>query len=690
MSAFSKIALQCPTCGGEVPLYNRFSHVVVCPFCQSTLIYGEEALRVKGKQSVLPPSRLPIKVGLQGKIQGKDFIILGRIRYQWERGYWDEWFIGFDDGSFAWLTEEDGEIMLENVGKFPKNFINWEKTQVGENLQLLEKSWKVLEKNTAVCIGGEGQLPFELVPQERIYYLELESEDGTFGTYEIDEDGARLFYGNLIPFKDLNIAIAFTEALPVARPHDEGTTLGKNTKVLSCKYCGGTLEIVKDEKGFPLRFQCAYCGSVNSLADKEIQCPNCQASVKIRSGDAASAVRCHQCGALINTEGAQPQLIQLLKKKRKSRIPLGTKLQWQGKTYECVGCLIYQGKDDEDTWIWEEFLFYNPEEGYLWIEHEGGNLSIVEKVQGPKIGKNFPDQLNYENQTYRRYLWDTKAKLLYVEGEMPWIAKIGDQFTIIEYTAFPQGYSLSFEISKKEYECYKATYLPRKAFYQSIENKKIKLPVPLERAINKPYPYWLIALKRWSLWSALLLVLIAFSLPEGQLKKQWSLSIKEMEEDDPFVSEWLTLSKVPTVIKIKIRSKGLEQYTTSDIEYYEVYISGALVPEDTTLDVFPISASLWFESGYDEGEFYQEKEAEQSMLIRMEKSKKVRLVLSGESMLDSDKVNPIEIAFYENSVHSSLIWTAAVIIGILWFILLIHYGRAYAQAIGQEPDEEDD
>ncbi len=55
-----------------------------------------------------------LKLGAKGEIDGVEYEIIGRIRYQdeeeWELETWDEWLAVDSDGVFHWFVEEDGEI----------------------------------------------------------------------------------------------------------------------------------------------------------------------------------------------------------------------------------------------------------------------------------------------------------------------------------------------------------------------------------------------------------------------------------------------------------------------------------------------------------------------------------------------------------------------------------------------------
>jgi hypothetical protein len=40
-------------------------------------------------------------------------VVMGRVRYSFGSGFWDEWFLEFNDGTIGWLTEDNHELALQ-------------------------------------------------------------------------------------------------------------------------------------------------------------------------------------------------------------------------------------------------------------------------------------------------------------------------------------------------------------------------------------------------------------------------------------------------------------------------------------------------------------------------------------------------------------------------------------------------
>jgi len=94
-------SLTCPSCGGPITVESAYTTLVVCPYCGSSLNIHDTGVDITGRTAKLAqyPSRLSIGAG--GQIRGRPFRALGRVRYQYDDGFWDEWFLQFGDGQVA-------------------------------------------------------------------------------------------------------------------------------------------------------------------------------------------------------------------------------------------------------------------------------------------------------------------------------------------------------------------------------------------------------------------------------------------------------------------------------------------------------------------------------------------------------------------------------------------------------------
>src|SRR5688500_5257420 len=107
--------LNCPTCGRPLKRDNRFVRMIVCQYCENLCEVTDEGLTPAGSMGKLVPLPTMFRVGLTGKLRGKFFQVLGRVRYRYDEGMWEEWYLGLENGAAAWLEEDEGEWTLAQV-----------------------------------------------------------------------------------------------------------------------------------------------------------------------------------------------------------------------------------------------------------------------------------------------------------------------------------------------------------------------------------------------------------------------------------------------------------------------------------------------------------------------------------------------------------------------------------------------
>jgi hypothetical protein len=151
--------LQCQSCGAGLEIANQFVRSVTCRFCGSAyIVSGDSTLSANGQGMSLAnyPSRL--SVGTRGKIKGRGFQVLGRIRYTYNEGFWDEWQIMWDDGAPpSWLEEDEGYWTLFDKIRLRGQVASYDDIRVGKTTIINGMSVFITERRQARVLGSEGQ-----------------------------------------------------------------------------------------------------------------------------------------------------------------------------------------------------------------------------------------------------------------------------------------------------------------------------------------------------------------------------------------------------------------------------------------------------------------------------------------------------------------------------------------------------
>ena len=197
------ITLNCPSCGATLKIEHAYTKTVVCAYCDTVSSVINKTLNPAGKMANLSDAPSIFKIGAKGTLKGSSFEVLGRLRYNYDSGFWDEWYLKFNNGKAGWLTEEEGECTL-----FFKAPITGD-TDI-ENLSIAHKSIIngnpvfITEIQTAAISGGEGQLNYVVVPGAKVKHIEGNCQ-GELISVEIWDNELEIHKGTAINYNDISI-----------------------------------------------------------------------------------------------------------------------------------------------------------------------------------------------------------------------------------------------------------------------------------------------------------------------------------------------------------------------------------------------------------------------------------------------------------------------------------------------------
>lgn len=195
------ISRQCPSCGAQVEIKNRFSKVLVCSYCGTHLRVTGDGFDAAGRHPKLAEFPSILQVGSRGVILGKRFTAMGRMRYAYPGGHFDEWFLDYD-GSPAWLTEDEGTYALFTEVEDAVEFPDMAAVRAGQNVMIGGKKVMVKEKGNAEVAGAEGELSFDVEPGTKVMYMDGVSE-GRKVAIEATENEIEMFTGRPLLARDI-------------------------------------------------------------------------------------------------------------------------------------------------------------------------------------------------------------------------------------------------------------------------------------------------------------------------------------------------------------------------------------------------------------------------------------------------------------------------------------------------------
>jgi len=197
-------SMSCPSCGAPLNISNRFVKMVTCDFCGQVMLLKESGLDPTGQVAKLAELPSPLYLDATGTIQGKQFKVLGRLRYQYDAGLWDEWFLTFEDDKPGWLVEDEGEYILYQKETLTSAVPSFEEIRVGSVISVAGRQMFVTEKGEANIAGGEGQLAFTILPGEEVRYVDGNSGEEQM-SLEYTTDEIEFLVGRAIDPSELNV-----------------------------------------------------------------------------------------------------------------------------------------------------------------------------------------------------------------------------------------------------------------------------------------------------------------------------------------------------------------------------------------------------------------------------------------------------------------------------------------------------
>lgn len=169
--------------------------MVVCSACNSTHLLASGRLEDVGKSAIL--TDFPSIFELHRKFRHKDwkFTPVGRVRYDYGDGWWDEWFVRSDNGKESWVSVDEGDIAIEALIQKGVRVPEFDALRVGGSLVINRVKMTVIEKNSCTMVGAEGELPFRIIPGETYNYVDLLGPKRLSFTIEYQSDAIDCYKG---------------------------------------------------------------------------------------------------------------------------------------------------------------------------------------------------------------------------------------------------------------------------------------------------------------------------------------------------------------------------------------------------------------------------------------------------------------------------------------------------------------
>lgn len=537
----------CPQCGAQIVFSLDASLLKVCEHCGSAVARKGADLSSYGKVAELVSTPSILSLGTKGDYEGAPpFTLVGRLQISHGSGTWDEWLMGFANGTWAWLSESQGKFHY--MGQVPLPPLPaFQDLRVGRTVDLGPAGiFVVTESREGRFVTAQGELPFDVAPGSPLRYADLQGKGGQFATID---------YG----------AGSEAEAVYVGR------------------------EVTLDELGFVgLKKPAAVARAARG---ESLACPQCAGPLELRAPDATQRIACPYCGSLLDATRDLKVLEVMSGVAVQPLIPLGSKGRLAGTQWTLIGFMERSVSVEGVRYAWREYLLHEPRQGFRWLTESKGHWSFVEPVHAGDVASGFGG-LRYQDETYKHFQ-SGRASVDHVLGEFYWEVARGDVTEANDYVSPPR--MLSQETAESETTFSLVSYLKPEEVWQAFSPPG-RPPRPIGVAPNQPWPY---ATELGSVLTtaALLAAAVAFlflflSVVGGRRLFSSAYTIPpRFASGSPEAVVFTDKFEIP-------RSGNVEVRVDAPVNNSWLYLGGALINDDTG-DVDEFDAEVSYYAGVD-------------------------------------------------------------------------------------------
>jgi hypothetical protein len=202
----------CPNCGAPIRFRSSDLPVKVCDYCHSSVLRTGGNLQAIGKIAEVPDDVSPLQLGVRGRDGAHSFELIGRVRWRYEDGAWNEWLALFDDGSTGWVGESMGRYMMlrqlptEQIPPGVMSYISSGKAiKIGGEIKMAGIDFIVSDAKVVTCVASEGELPFNAPLGLTATSIDLMAPDGECASIQKDQGGeVEAYTGRYMSLAELN------------------------------------------------------------------------------------------------------------------------------------------------------------------------------------------------------------------------------------------------------------------------------------------------------------------------------------------------------------------------------------------------------------------------------------------------------------------------------------------------------
>ena len=187
---------------------------------------------------------------------------------------------------------------------------------------------------------------------------------------------------------------------------------------------------------------------------KDIHCPGCGAGLSVKD-EHAELVVCDYCGSHLAVTAVEQKVLGKGPADRQEfPLQLGDSFRRKGHRYEIIARMAFI-EDGDLSEMTRQYLLYNPRAGTCWLDEYDGHYSLSHATHVMPESDPFARNRGQTLNTHDGLQWVAEesgtCELIYVDGALPWIAKIGDRVAYADYSE-KSGSGKQYQAQKTENE----------------------------------------------------------------------------------------------------------------------------------------------------------------------------------------------------------------------------------------------
>lgn len=185
----------CPNCGYGFENLRKSTRMFDCPSCGTTLFQDADDWKPAGNNGDMHDYPMLFGLGDTVTAEGIKFIIQGHARYDYGRGTWDEMYGETAQGKGAWISIDEGDVVVQYPFEGQAGPRRKDPPSVGEKFGYSGTDYTVTEGSTATCVAVRGQFPEVVQVGDGHYFVNASGPSGQLLSGEFWEGSHQWYEG---------------------------------------------------------------------------------------------------------------------------------------------------------------------------------------------------------------------------------------------------------------------------------------------------------------------------------------------------------------------------------------------------------------------------------------------------------------------------------------------------------------